>query len=193
MELEVLVEFENDEDEIFLPKTAEDLDRLFESKINEINVDNKDWCVLAVDHNLTDRNTDKGGGYIKFYPHCKSVGKDMKDQIVYRVYVDDLEHPTFTVHNGMGKGTDYMPMKDREMLIAALSMDVYIDGERKMRAFDMFKKELKTGQNMKYTIYPKDSKAPKTPKISAKNIKEKVKGTDLENYLNIEYDGKRKL
>lgn len=196
--MEIQIYFGDDPENEYIqrPMTIDELGLILEGKANQISVDGKNWCVLAVDDGNTYRNTDKeGGGYIKFYPNCKTLSGDMSKQKVYRIYTDlDKDgKAVYTIHNGMGKGSGTITKDDCEMFVAAAATIVTVDGKDKM-LFDMFDDDLKNGTSSKFTIpSDKNGKKSKIIRASTKNIKERVKGTKLEPFLNIEYDGKRKL
>lgn len=57
--MEISFYIENEAEEIIYPRTAQELDAMLEGKVNNIEVDGKKWCVLAIDSNRTYRNTDK--------------------------------------------------------------------------------------------------------------------------------------
>ena len=196
MEIQICFGDDPNNEEPIMPKTGADLEAMFEGKINNINVDIDDWCVLAVDHDATYRNTDKeGGGYIKFYPHCKTVSGSKKDQKVFRIFpdIDKNGNAIYTVHDGMGKGSDTITSDECKMFVAASMFVVDVKDKGEMTLFDMLNNDLKTDTDSEYTIPDKNGKPQKTIKVSTKNIKERAKGTKYEKFLNIKYDGKRKL
>lgn len=195
--MEISFYIENEAEEIIYPRTAQELDAMLEGKVNNIEVDGKKWCVLAIDSNRTYRNTDKkGGGYIKFYPNCKSLSGDMTKQKVYRIYtdLDENGNAIYTVHNGLGKGTDNITKDECKMFVAAASTMVDVKDKGSMTLFDVFDYDLKHDTTSEYTVQSgKSGKSSKIIKVSTKNIEERVKGTNLEQFLDIHYDGKRKL
>ena len=197
MEIQICFGDNPENDEIQKPTTIEELGKLLEGKVNNIEIDGgDDWCVLAVDHNQTGRNTDKeGGGYIKFYPHCKTLSGDMSKQKVFRIYTDLKDGKAiYTVHNGKGKGSGTITKDECEMFVAACAAIVDVKERGRETVFKMLDHDIKTKEDSEYTIPPnKKGKQQKILRVSTKDIEKRVAGTELEPFLNIEYDGKRKL
>lgn len=191
------VSIDNYNDIVIKPATIGEIDLLFETKIDNIQV-GKTNIILAVDKGNTSRGEDKGAGYFKYYPNCTSIAKDMNNQKVYRISPDKAE---YTAHDGVGITPDYRPMSERKMLIAALATEVSVNGQR-MSIYDALCANIKSEiKDTKIEVLPitNDTQNKKKGKNSSKIIRVDTKHLDtisdsrITKYLDIKYDGKRKL